>query len=114
MNGHVEEWRGRTIGHDRTTEGNLNTGVGQGVVGESYRYQELASPIMERIRLISRGNKYQLMAKSRLRDGTEPAVFVPEVTKQHDVFAVAIQSRSQSPRYPCPQAERVTRTSGIE
>ena len=28
--------------------------------------------------------------KSRLRDGTEPAVFVPEVPKQHDVFAGAI------------------------
>ena len=25
------------------------------------------------------------MAKSRLRDGTEPAVFVPKVAKQHDV-----------------------------
>ena len=38
----------------------------------------------------SRGNKYQLMGKSRLRNGTEPAVFVPEVAKQHDVFARAI------------------------
>ena len=36
------------------------------------------------------GNKYQLMAKSNLLDGTEPAVFVPEVAKQHDVFACAI------------------------
>ena len=26
----------------------------------------------------SLGNKYQLMTKSRLRNGTEPAVFVPE------------------------------------
>ena len=32
----------------------------------------------------------QLMTKSRLRDGTEPAVFVLEVAKQHDVFAGAI------------------------
>ena len=31
-----------------------------------------------------------LMAKSRLRDGTEPAVFVPEVAKQHDVLSGAI------------------------
>ena len=30
------------------------------------------------------------MAKSRLRDGTEPAVFIPEVAKQHDVFAGVI------------------------
>ena len=30
------------------------------------------------------------MVESRLRDGTEPAVFVPEVAKQHDVFAGAI------------------------
>ena len=30
------------------------------------------------------------MAKSRLRDGTEPAVFVPEVAKQHDVLAGVI------------------------
>ena len=40
--------------------------------------------------LSSRGNKYHLMTKSRLRVGTEPAVFVPEVAKQHDVFASAI------------------------
>ena len=40
----------------------------------------------------SRGNKYQLMTKSRPRDGTEPAVFVREVAKQHDVFAGAITS----------------------
>ena len=43
-----------------------------------------------RSRAFSRGNKYQLMTKSLLRDGTEPAVFVPEVAKQHDVFAGAI------------------------
>ena len=36
----------------------------------------------------SRGNKYQV--KSRLRNGTEPAVFVPESAKQHDVFDGAI------------------------
>ena len=36
------------------------------------------------------GEQYQLMTKSRLRDGTEPAVFVPEVAKQHDVFSGAI------------------------
>ena len=36
--------------------------------------------------IYSRGNKYQLMVKSRLRDGPEPAVFVPEVAKQHDVY----------------------------
>ena len=29
------------------------------------------------------------MPKSRLRDGTEPAVLVPEVAKQHDVFGIA-------------------------
>ena len=29
------------------------------------------------------------MTKSRLRDRTEPVVFVPEVAKQHDVFAGA-------------------------
>ena len=32
----------------------------------------------------------QLMAKSRLRDGTEPTVFISEVAKQHDVFVGAI------------------------
>ena len=31
-----------------------------------------------------------LMANSRLQDGAEPAVFVPEVAKQHDVFAGVI------------------------
>ena len=40
--------------------------------------------------ITERGNKYQLMTKSRLPDGTEPAVFVPEVAKQHNVFAGAI------------------------
>ena len=30
------------------------------------------------------------MTKSRLQDWTEPAVFVPEVAKQHDLFAGAI------------------------
>ena len=30
------------------------------------------------------------MMKSRLRDRTDPEVFVPEVAKQHDVFAGAI------------------------
>ncbi len=40
--------------------------------------------------LISRGNKCQLMATSLLREVTEPAVFVPEFAKQHDVFARAI------------------------
>ena len=30
-----------------------------------------------------------LMVKSRPRDGTEPAVFIYEVAKQHDVFAGA-------------------------
>ena len=35
-------------------------------------------------------NKCQLMTKSRLRDGTEPAVFIPEVAKQHDVSSGAI------------------------
>ena len=32
----------------------------------------------------------ELMAKSRLPDETEPAVFLPEVAKQHDIFAGAI------------------------
>ncbi len=35
---------------------------------------------------IRRGNKCHLMATSLLREVTEPAVFVPEVVKQHDVF----------------------------
>ena len=30
------------------------------------------------------------MTKSRLQSGTKPAVFVPEVAMQHDVFAGAI------------------------
>ena len=34
----------------------------------------------------------QLMARSLLREVTEPAVFVPEVAKQHDVFVRAIAS----------------------
>ncbi len=38
----------------------------------------------------SRGDKYQLMATSLLREVTEPAVFVPEVAKQHDVCVRAI------------------------
>ena len=33
----------------------------------------------------SRGNKYQLIEKSSLWDGTEAAVVVPEVAKQHDI-----------------------------
>ncbi len=41
-------------------------------------------------RCISRGNKCQLMATSLLREVTEPAVFVPEVAKQHVIFARAI------------------------
>ena len=32
------------------------------------------------------------MTRSLLRDVTEPAVFVPEVAKQHDVFVQAIAS----------------------
>ena len=39
------------------------------------------------------GNKCQLMARSLLREVTEPAVFVSEVAKQHDVFVRAIASR---------------------
>ena len=38
---------------------------------------------------VSRGNKYQLMMKSRLQGGTEHAVFVPEVAKQHDIHVFA-------------------------
>ncbi len=38
----------------------------------------------------SRGNKCQLMATSLRREVTEPAVVVPEVAKQHDVFVRAI------------------------
>ncbi len=38
----------------------------------------------------SRGNKCQLMATPLLRKVTAPAVFVPEVAKQHDVFVRAI------------------------
>ena len=41
----------------------------------------------------SRGNKCQLMAQSLLRLVTEPAVFVAEVAKQHEVFARAINYR---------------------
>ena len=45
-------------------------------------------------KLISPGTSMsQLMAKSRLRDGTEPVVFFPVVAKQHDVFAGAISFR---------------------
>ncbi len=40
--------------------------------------------------MFSRGNKCQLMATSLLREVTEPAVFVPEVAKQHDVFVRTI------------------------
>ena len=36
------------------------------------------------------GEMYQLMTKSHLRDGTEPAVFFPEVAMQHDVFSRAV------------------------
>ena len=46
------------------------------------------------------------MTKSRLRDGTEPAVFAPEVAKQHDVsllryigaiaFGVLVSARAVS------------------
>ena len=39
-----------------------------------------------------RGYKCQLMARSLFREVTEPAVFVPEVAKQHDVFVRAIAS----------------------
>ena len=56
------------------------------------------------LRGISQGNKYQWMATSHLRDGTEPAVFVPEVAKQHGVtslryavvavFGVLVSSRA--------------------
>ena len=38
----------------------------------------------------SRGNNYQLMTKSSVRDGTESAVFDPKVAMQHDVFSSAI------------------------
>ena len=36
------------------------------------------------------------MAKSRLRKGTEPEVFVPEVAKQHDVLLARL-----FPGYSC-------------
>ncbi len=39
----------------------------------------------------SRGNKCQLMAL--FREVTEPAVFVPQVAEQHDVFVRAIAFR---------------------
>ena len=39
---------------------------------------------------MSRGNKCHLMKKYRLRHGTEPTMFFPDVAKQHDVFADAI------------------------
>ena len=42
------------------------------------------------LRRHSRGKKYQLMKKSHPHDGTEQTIFVPEVAKQHDVFASAI------------------------
>ena len=41
--------------------------------------------ISDPTRMFSLGDKYQLMAKSCLRDGTKPVVFVSEVAKQHDV-----------------------------
>ena len=40
--------------------------------------------------LYSLENRYQTMAKSCLRNGTEPAVFVPKVAKQQDIFAGVI------------------------
>ena len=36
------------------------------------------------------GGQVPVDDETRLRDGTEPAVFVAEVSKQHDVFAGAI------------------------
>ena len=36
------------------------------------------------------GEQVPVDDESRLRDGTEPAVFVPKVAKQHDVFAGVI------------------------
>ena len=36
------------------------------------------------------GDKGQLLARSTLREVTEPAIFVPEVAKQHDVFVRTI------------------------
>ena len=39
-----------------------------------------------------RGNKWQLMTKSRLRDATEPTVFVPEVARQRDVLLARLIS----------------------
>ena len=35
------------------------------------------------------------MVKSRLQDGTEPAVFLPEVAKQHYVFAGSLLEYSR-------------------
>ncbi len=49
--------------------------------------ESAARAIME---LFIRGNKRQLMATSLLREVTEPAIFVPDVAKQHDVFVRAI------------------------
>ena len=48
--------------------------------------------ILDSLDRISPGNKSQLMARSLLREVTEPAVFVLEVAKQHDVFVRAIAS----------------------
>ena len=39
-------------------------------------------------------NKCQLIATSRLCEFTEPVVFVPEVAKQHDEFALTIIARA--------------------
>ena len=36
--------------------------------------------------MIIQGNKYQLMTKSHLQDGTEPVVFVSEVAK-HEMLS---------------------------
>ena len=42
------------------------------------------------------GSQCQLMTKSHLRDGIEPAGWVvTEVTKQHDMFACAIADNSR-------------------
>ena len=41
------------------------------------------------------GEKYKLMAKSRIRDGTESALYVPEIAKQYDVFNLLGQLPSE-------------------
>ena len=70
-------------------KGSLQRDTGGRNTGEAHlEIQEVKwNNITDLYDLISRGDKCQLMAKSRLRDGTELAVFIPEVAKQHRPYS---------------------------